>query len=108
MGNLLFRLPFFHAVNKIMIAIDLIAALQSQQARLTITPNTATKSSSVLINTADAGAYKIAAEDGSGVSGRIELRTGTSSTGNSGAISIKTGAASGGAGGDINLSCWCW
>jgi hypothetical protein len=90
------KLDDFHQVDKIRIAVDLVAALHAQHKRFTIGENSAVESGNVIMSSADAGSYDINADgvlDGTN-SGGVSLRTGSSAIGSAGDITLSTGAGS--------------
>jgi hypothetical protein len=84
-----FTIENFHEVDKIKLAVDLLAAVQAQQRRLTIGQNTAQSSGSIDINSAAGGAHVGALPNSD--SGAVSLRSGASA-GASGHIIVASGA----------------
>ncbi|CAK4417441.1 unnamed protein product, partial [Aphanomyces euteiches] len=93
------RIENFTQINQQAMVIDLIAALQVQQKRLTLGPDSRDTTGFLHLTTANGKDDSLAPN-----SGDIKLATGTSTTGLSGDISISTGNALGGSAGKIRVS----
>ncbi|OQR97563.1 hypothetical protein ACHHYP_10472 [Achlya hypogyna] len=96
------RIANLKQINKQAIILDLVAALQAQQRRLTLGQNQPHKSGDLALSTAGAGMY--ANSDDLGSSGDISVKTGDANGGASGGIRISSGAARSGSVGRIEIA----
>lgn len=101
-----FDLEDFHEVNKIRIAIDLLAAMQAQHRRLTIGPNdpAGKRSGNLDLQTARGGLGGFANSTDGSSSGNVTLRSGDATGslgGDSGILRLSTGRSMAGRAGRI-------